>query len=91
LRNVLLKRSVRNILRIPARSILLGLLIFVVSFLTMMGFAIESGTKTSIMNIRRSLSNDVRLSVNFRELMRRYQLISRRMLKSLELTQQSIC
>jgi len=57
----------------------------------MMGFAIESGTKTSIMNIRRSLSNDVRLSVNFRELMRRYQLISRRMLKSLELTQQSIC
>lgn len=69
----LLKRSVRNILRIPARSILLGLLIFVVSFLTMMGFAIESGTKTSIMNIRRSLGNDVRLSVNFRELMRRYQ------------------
>jgi len=69
----LLKRSVRNILRIPARSILLGLLIFVVSFLTMMGFTIESGTKTSIMNIRRSLGNDVRLSVNFRELMRRYQ------------------
>ncbi|WAM31779.1 hypothetical protein [Caldicellulosiruptor naganoensis] len=69
----LFKRAIRNILRIPARSILLALLIFIVSFLAMMGFAIDSGKKTSIENIRRSLGNDVRLSVNFRELMRRYQ------------------
>ncbi|WP_157841361.1 hypothetical protein [Caldicellulosiruptor naganoensis] len=41
----LFKRAIRNILRIPARSILLALLIFIVSFLAMMGFAIDSGKR----------------------------------------------
>jgi putative ABC transport system permease protein len=67
----ILKRAFKNIIRIPGRSLLLGIILMVISVLVLVGLSIQSGTSASITEARKSLGNQVTLSTNFQGAMRR--------------------
>lgn len=74
---VVLKRSLKNVVRVPGRSFLLGTIIFVVAVLVIQGISIEAGAKQTIAEARQSLGNEVVLQPN-------YQGFQRQMLSSQE-------
>jgi putative ABC transport system permease protein len=58
-------RAVRNVVRIPGRSIMLGFVLIVVIVLVTFGVSIQSGTQKGITEARKSLGNEVNLVPNF--------------------------
>ena len=67
----IIRRAFKNIIRIPGRSLLLGIILMVISVMVLIGFSIQAGTSASITEARQSLGNVVTLSTNFQGAMRR--------------------
>lgn len=64
----ILKRAGRNLIRIPGRTALVGLLMTVVAAMVTVGLAIEAGAKGGIRSVRQSLGSQVTLQPNIEAL-----------------------
>lgn len=60
----IISRAFRNIRRIPGRSILTGVVLFVIISLVMIGLTVQSGTQASIIQARKALGNKVVLEAD---------------------------
>lgn len=62
-----LKQGFKNVIRMPGRSILVGIIMAVISMSVLVSISIENGAKSSIVEARKRLGNEVRLQPNFQQ------------------------
>ncbi|WP_392486148.1 ABC transporter permease [Haloimpatiens sp. FM7315] len=66
-----IKLAIKNILRIPGRSILIGIIMLVISIAVLVSLSIQSSTRATLENTRKKLGNDVTLKVNMQNIQKK--------------------
>ncbi|MFD3157007.1 ABC transporter permease [Haloimpatiens sp. FM7330] len=66
------KQALKNVVRIPGRSILLGVIMFIITASVFVGLSIKAGTNKSITETRKKLGNDVTIQVDEQNLQKKF-------------------